>query len=102
MSKRVHAHHHAISCDMCGNWQHRKCGSTGITVKQYKAAVAAGSDLAFICAPCELKIPPVDDDHNSVTDDEIQMDLEQTVPHPDSLKPKCIFAIPDSLHPGDF
>ncbi|XP_053373087.1 uncharacterized protein LOC123531710 isoform X2 [Mercenaria mercenaria] len=76
-SKRVHAHHHAISCDMCGNWQHRKCGSTGITVKQYKAAVAAGSDLAFICAPCELKIPPVDDDHDSVTDDEIQMDLEQ-------------------------
>lgn len=47
----VTANRQAVSCDVCSKWQHRTC-NTGITQYQYKRAVAHGSDLQWVCAPC--------------------------------------------------
>ncbi|KAL5006692.1 hypothetical protein ScPMuIL_015498 [Solemya velum] len=42
---------HAVTCDICGHWQHRTCG-TRISLEVYRNAVSSGGDLHFVCGPC--------------------------------------------------
>ncbi|KAG0724050.1 hypothetical protein GWK47_041456 [Chionoecetes opilio] len=41
----------ALVCDGCMRWQHRTCGS-GVTRKEYRAAVKEGHDIDWMCNFC--------------------------------------------------
>jgi len=51
-SKPVHDRHQAVSCDSCGEWQHRGC-DTGITKYQYQKMRKGGIELPFTCTVCK-------------------------------------------------
>ena len=45
---------HALKCDGCDKWQHRKCkaGDTGITLQEYRVMVRTDETFAWYCAQC--------------------------------------------------
>ncbi|KAL4234523.1 hypothetical protein ACF0H5_006166 [Mactra antiquata] len=56
--QQVRPRQHAISCDSCGQWQHRKC-DTGIPVHVYQSAVRQAIEIVFKCEPCSMKSEPL-------------------------------------------
>ncbi|KAH3830292.1 hypothetical protein DPMN_103532 [Dreissena polymorpha] len=44
---------HAVSCDGCGRWQHRKC-DTGITSEQYRLMSSEQLTMEWSCVDCNL------------------------------------------------
>ncbi|KAL5011081.1 hypothetical protein ScPMuIL_013386 [Solemya velum] len=50
-NEEVRPRQHAVTCDICGHWQHRTCG-TRISLEVYRNAVSSGGDLHFVCGPC--------------------------------------------------
>lgn len=46
----VRAKQQGIQCDGCLKWNHRTC-NTGISQQQYRAAVRAGAEILWFCAP---------------------------------------------------
>ena len=48
----VRPRQHAITCDVCNRWQHRKC-NTGISFKEYQDARKGKTTINFKCAECE-------------------------------------------------
>ena len=48
--KNVNTNHHAIFCDLCGTWIHRKCNK--LTQTDYKKLQAENDNTTFICLCC--------------------------------------------------
>ena len=51
-SKPVQDRHQAVSCDSCGEWQHRGC-DTGITKYNYQNMKRGDLELPFTCTVCK-------------------------------------------------
>ena len=66
--KGVTARSKAVSCDICEDWTHIKCG--GISEDMYNATIQHSEPINFICNPCAIaSVPGVDmfDDNPVVT-----------------------------------
>lgn len=50
-SHPVRPRQEGLECDVCSRWQHRTC-NTGITQREYRAAVREGHNIAWSCQPC--------------------------------------------------
>ena len=50
----------AVSCDICENWIHIKCGDVAKT--QYDNAVSCGQQIPFVCNKCSFLCLPLPDD----------------------------------------
>jgi len=51
--KNVTRRMHAVSCDGCGRWQHRKC-DTGITSEQYRLMSSGQLTMEWSCGDCNV------------------------------------------------
>ncbi|XP_052237866.1 uncharacterized protein LOC127849186 [Dreissena polymorpha] len=93
--QEVRPRQHAVECDWCNRWQHRKCG-TGITQTAYREAMRLG-EVTYVCRPCidaeamdnempvleiTATVPQVDDD--DAGDDHPIPLLEESVPSDES------------------
>lgn len=47
---------HAVQCDGCDGWQHRKC-QTGITAQEYRRMVRGELDRSWYCGSCAEPSP---------------------------------------------
>lgn len=49
---------HALQCDGCCGWQHRKC-KTGVSSAEYKLLCKGELDLSWYCKPCSEPVNPI-------------------------------------------
>ncbi|KAH3818585.1 hypothetical protein DPMN_120307 [Dreissena polymorpha] len=90
--KEVRPRQHAVDCDWCNRWQHRKCG-TDITQTAYREAMRLG-EVTYVCRPCidaealdnempvleiSATVPQFDDDDDAGDDRPMPL-LEVSVP----------------------
>ena len=50
-AEEVTSRQEALLCDGCDRWQHLRC-QTGITRKDYRAAVRSGKEIVWTCIYC--------------------------------------------------
>lgn len=88
---------HAVACDTCGGWQHRRCG-TGISAVDYKRMVQGDLNISWNCNSCspqeselEISVSTTTEDTALVTPEVPDSQQEQTL----SVIENQSFNIPD-------
>ena len=51
-AKTISGRQQSLQCTTCDHWQHRTCGTTGVTQDAYREAARLGQRLDWSCAAC--------------------------------------------------